>query len=195
MRVRKAVIIGAEGVEEVGIPSKETKDFRHRGCRYIIDQKAMKMKSVKLLSILDFMFIGAVFVLIGAAGAAQFYVAGLVMFVMGGFVRGTEEFFKVPFLLYYEGRSLPVTFASGEEYKLPQIVRDEKGNIRSVKMIDGYDFDTAIEGHALRDLGWKPLQNIPWKWIIIGVVGIIVAWVVISHFTGSSPPTSGVITP
>jgi hypothetical protein len=186
MRIRKAMIVGAEGVTEVSIPSKDTKDFHHSGCRYIIDQKAMKMKSVKILSILDFLFIGGMFVLLGASGAPQFYVAGFVMFMVGGLVKGTEMFFKTPFLLYFEGRSLPVTFASGEEYKLPQIVKDAKGVIKEVKMIDGYDFDSVVEGHALRDLGWKPLQNIPWKWVVIGIIALIAVAVVISFLTRSS---------
>jgi len=194
MRIRKAVIIGAEGVEEASIPQNATKDFHVRGCRYIIDSKAMKMKSVKLLSIMDFMFIGAIFVLLGASGAPQFYVAGFAMFMVGGLVKGTEMFFKTPFLLYFEGRPLPVTFATGEEYKLPQVVKDAKGNIKEVKMIDGYDFDTVVEGHALRDLGWRPLQNIPWKWVIIGIIALIVAAVVISFLT-KSPSEPVVLTP
>lgn len=195
MRMRRAVIVGAEGVTEVSIPPNATKDFRHKNCRYIIDPKAQKMKSVKILSILDFLFVGSIFILLGMAGATQFYLAGVSMFLIGFMIRGAEEFLKLPFLLYFEGRSIPVTFASGESYKIPQIIKDDKGNVKEVKMIDGYDFDTAIEGHALRDLGWRPWQNIPWKWIIIGIVGLIIAWVVISAVTAPRSPPTTVITP
>jgi len=195
MRIRRAVIIGAEGVSEISIPPSATKDFRHKNCRYIIDPKAQKMKPVKILSMIDFLFMGSIFIMLGLAGATQFYVAGISMYMVGFMIRGAEELLKLPFLLYFEGRPTPVTFASGEMYKLPQVLRDAKGNIKEVKMIDGYDLDTVIEGHALRDLGWKPLQNIPWKWIIIGVIGLIIAWVVISHLTGPTTPTSTVITP
>jgi hypothetical protein len=187
IKIRRATIVGAGGTEDVSIPSNATKDFRHRNCRYIIDPKAIKMKSLKILSVIDFLFMGAMFCLLGAAGAPQFYVAGVSMFMVGFMIKGAEQFFKVPFLLYFEGRPLPVTFASDEAYKLPQIVRDGKGNIKEVKMIDGYNFDSVIEGHALRDLGWKPFQNIPWKWIIIGVVGLIIKWVIVSAVTAPSP--------